>query len=104
MISSGKTIWECAEASQKAGATNLSVCATHGLHVGKANTFLDHPFISRIVTADTIKPFRITNTKIKEKLTLLNTSKLFAQAIIRTHREESISDLIENGVPSLEIL
>jgi ribose-phosphate pyrophosphokinase len=101
MISSGRTIWECAEASQKAGAISLSVCATHGLHVGKANTYLDHSFISRVVVADTVLPFRITNVRIKEKLTILNTSKLFAQAIMRTHHEESISDLVENGVHAI---
>lgn len=98
MISSGKTIWECAEASLKTGALTLSVCATHGLYVGNANDYLDHKFIDRIITADTIVPFRITNSNVKNKLTVLNTSKLFAQAILRTHREESISDLIENGI------
>lgn len=104
MISSGKTILECAQASEAAGAESIeAVCATHGLFVNKANTYLDHPFVKRIVTADTIKPFRIFNDKVKKKLVVLETSELFAEAIMRTHRSESISDLIENGFHSLEI-
>jgi ribose-phosphate pyrophosphokinase len=103
MIASGKTIYECAQASEAAGALSIeAVCATHGLFVGKANTYLDHPFVKRIVTADTIKPFRLTNPKLKTKLVSLGTAELFAEAIMRTHRSESISDLIENGFHSLE--
>jgi ribose-phosphate pyrophosphokinase len=99
MISSGKTIFECAEASRKAGANSLlAVCATHGLFVGKSNEYLDLPFVQQFVITDTIKPFRLTNPKIKEKLVILESTHLFAEAIRRTHVSESISDLIENGI------
>lgn len=105
MIASGKTIFECAQASEAAGANSIeAVCATHGLFVGKANKYLDHPFVKRLVITDTIKPFRISNDKIKGKLVCLGTAELFAEAIMRTHRSESISDLIENGFHSLETI
>lgn len=102
MISSGKTIYECAEASRKAGAYGiLAVCATHGLFVGHANKYLDHPFINQYVITNTIEPFRLTNINIKEKLVCLDTTDLFAEAILRINGNQSISDLIENGFSRL---
>lgn len=99
IIASGKTIYECAEASRKAGANGiLAVCATHGLFVGNANEYLDHGFVQRYVITDTITPFRLTNNRIKSKLKVLSTTDLFAEAISRIHRSESITDLIENGM------
>jgi ribose-phosphate pyrophosphokinase len=98
MVSSGKTIYECARVAENAGALSIeAVCATHGLFVGKANEYLDHPFIKRFVIADTIKPFRLSNEKVKNKLVVLDTTKLFSEAIMRINQNESISDLIENG-------
>jgi ribose-phosphate pyrophosphokinase len=105
MIASGKTIYECAQASEAAGALSIeAVCATHGLFVGKANSYLDHPFVKRLVITDTILPFRLTNVSLANKLVVLGTAELFAEAIMRTHRSESISDLIENGFHSLEMI
>ena len=101
MISSGKTIIEAANEAKKHGAACvLAVCATHGLFVGNANGNLDSNFIQNVVVTDTIDPFRITNHNVIEKLAVIDTSALFAEAIRRTHEGESISDLIEkNGVP-----
>ncbi len=100
MISSGTTISQCAKFCKKEGAISiLAVCAPHGLFVGKANEKLDDDFIERIVITDTIPPFRITNPKVKEKLIILPTTDLFADAIRRIHGNESISELIAGNYP-----
>jgi ribose-phosphate pyrophosphokinase len=100
MISSGKTILECIETVKNYGAACVeAVFATHALFVGKANQYLDSDFLHNIVVTDTIKPFRITNDNVLEKITVVTTHDLFAEAIRRTQIGESISGLIEeNGV------
>jgi ribose-phosphate pyrophosphokinase len=97
LISSGKTVLECCEVCRKEGAREaLAVCASHGLFVGNANEYLDNAFIRNIIITDTVKPFRITNQSIRDKLNIINTTHLFAAAIQRIHGDESISDLIQN--------
>jgi phosphoribosylpyrophosphate synthetase len=72
----------------------FAVCATHGLFVGNANekiVQLDCP----VVVADTVDPWRLTPEN-REKVVVLDTSKMFADAIWRIHTETgSISKLIE---------
>jgi ribose-phosphate pyrophosphokinase len=97
MISSGKTNLECIEACRRCEAREVLVsCASHGLFVGKANEYLDHSFLKNIAITDTVVPFRLTNPEVVKKLNVIKTSSLFAEAIRRTHKGESISDLINN--------
>lgn len=95
IISSGKTILECVKAVKSHGAKEAFVFAAHGLYVGSANEYLDNDFLKVIVTTDTIKPFRLYNENINKKLVIINTTGLFAEAIRRIHKNESISDLIK---------
>lgn len=101
MISSGKTSLEAIDVARKHGATCVeALCATHGLFVGKANEYLDNDFLKNILITDTIMPFRLTNTNVLEKITIIHTHQLFAEAIHRTRKGKSLSDLIEkNGGP-----
>lgn len=97
MISSGKTNLECIEACKRSGAREvLASCAAHGLFVGKANEYLDNGFLKNILITDTVEPFRLKNESVLNKLKVIKTTRLFAEAIRRTHRGESISDLIDN--------
>lgn len=98
MISSGKTVLECCEVIKRKNAKEvLAVCASHGLFVGRANEYLDNPFLKNIVVTDTINPFRITNPNVRDKLNVIKTTGLFAEAIKRIAGDESISDLIANS-------
>lgn len=100
MISSGKTVKECAiQARESKAKTILAVCAPHGLFVGKANEYLDDDFINQIVVTDTVPPFRLKNPHVRKKLTVLPTTKLFADAIRNIHSNESISALIAGKFP-----
>lgn len=97
MISSGKTVLECVQALKDHDAHSaFAVCASHGLFVGKANEYLEDPFLENIIITDTIKPFRLQNQDVIKKLNIIKTTHLFAEAIKRIHDNDSISDLITN--------
>lgn len=92
MIASGSTLAKCAETVEKAGGILWAACATHGLMVGEVNSNLAK--LNKIIITDTIEQTRLSN-KVKEKTTILSTTKLFARAIRRIHDEGgSISDLL----------
>jgi len=92
MIASGSTLAKCEEAANKAGGILWAACATHGLMVGEVNSFLSK--LNRVIISDTIMQTRLSD-EIKEKTTILSTSKLFARAIRRIHEDGgSISDLL----------
>lgn len=94
MISTGSTIKICVEAVEKHKGEVWGACATHGLFVGKANKNLDG--LPRLVVTDTIRPFRLETERWNDRLFVIPTAMMFAQAIRRTHEEGgSISDLLE---------
>lgn len=93
MISSGSTIAIAAGAVEKHGGRVWAACATHGLFVGKANEHLSH--VERVIVTDTIDPFRLDRNAFADRLYVIPTSMMFAQAIRRTHEEGgSISELL----------
>jgi len=96
MISSGQTTLECIKSCGNARSI-MGVCATHGLFVGKANENLMTQSLTRIAVTDTIHPFRLHCEVARKKLSIINTTHLFAKAIARIHRSESISDLLNGG-------
>ncbi len=94
LISSGSTIAVAQRAVEKHGGEVWAACATHGLFVGQASRNLEK--IQRLVVADTIQPFRLDPKIWRERLFLIPTAMMFAQAIRRTHEEGgSISDLLK---------
>jgi ribose-phosphate pyrophosphokinase len=101
MISSGKTSLEAINVARENGAACVeALCASHALFVGNANQYLDNGFLRNILITDTIQPFRISNVNIQSKISIIHTHQLFAEAIKRTQKGESLSDLIEkNGIP-----
>ncbi|QDT37335.1 ribose-phosphate diphosphokinase [Stratiformator vulcanicus] len=95
MISSGGTVRICVEAVKSHKAEMYAVCATHGLFVG-GNVEKNLADVPRLVITDTIRPFRLKQSKWENRLFVIPTSMMFAQAIRRTHEEGgSISDLLQ---------
>ncbi len=88
MIDTARTLVRAAEKLREAGAREIYACATHPVLSGDALDRLERSPISRIVVMDTI-PMR----RRSEKLVVLSTAPLFAEAILRIHRSESISSL-----------
>ena len=73
----------------------FSICSTHYLGVGKANKVLkDLDDSTRIVVADTVDPFRMSE-EVRRHLVKLPTTKMMADAIARIHNGTgSISELL----------
>jgi ribose-phosphate pyrophosphokinase len=93
MISSGSTLVECNRALKANGGQLWAACATHGLFVGRVNENLSS--IDCVIITDTIMPYRLDEANMK-KLHVIPTSRMFGQAIRRTHEEGgSISDLLK---------
>jgi ribose-phosphate pyrophosphokinase len=65
------------------------------LFIGEANRVLMDPALERVVTTDTIPPFRLDPAVAREKLVVLDIAPLFAEAIKRIHEGGSIVDLLE---------
>lgn len=90
IISTGGTLKECKRAVEKNGGSVWGACATHGLFVGEAINNLED--FERIIVTDTVAPFRFERCS---NLKIISTSRMFSQAIRRTHEEGgSISDLL----------
>jgi ribose-phosphate pyrophosphokinase len=52
--------------------------------------------LQQIIITNSIPPFRLENTRVKEKVTVLNAAPLFAEAIKRMHEGGSVSALIQD--------
>ncbi len=96
-IATGGSIVELLDKLQELGCTGASVACTHGLFVGKAvDRLRDHPFISEVVTTDTVPaPSDWPELKIR------TVAELFAEAISRVHAGESVSSLFDGVDPTL---
>ena len=93
MISSGGTVKLCADAVVAEDGEVFAACATHGLFVGDVEANLEH--VPRVVVTDTIRPFRLDGTATRDRLHVIPTARMFAEALRRTHEEGgSISDLL----------
>lgn len=95
LISTGTTMIRAATACRDLGATRVFAAATHGLFVGEASKVLLDPALDRVVTTDTIPPFRLDPAVVRKKLDILETAPLFAEAIKRIHEGGSIVELLE---------
>ena len=96
LISSGTTIARAAAACRSAGAKRVYAAATHGVFSADANANLREAPVDRIVVTDTVPPLRLDVPLVQEKLTILNSGKLFADAIERIHAGGSIVDLLKS--------
>jgi ribose-phosphate pyrophosphokinase len=93
MISTGGTMKKACKAVLENKGHVFAICASHGLFCGKANeVFAD--LDTNIVVADTILPFRVSETNLK-KLRIVDTTSMVADAIRRFHSGTgSLSELL----------
>lgn len=96
LISTGTTLVRTARTCRDLGATNVFAAATHGLFAGDANAVLADSALERIVVTDTVTPFRLQEGTVKEKVAVLSSAALFAEAIHRIHTGGSITDLLDS--------
>jgi len=95
LISTGGTISRAVAACRSRGATAVYAAATHGVFVGGAGRMVADPGLERLVITDTIPPFRLDPALVRDKLTVLDTAPLFAEAIRRIHTGGSVVELVE---------
>ncbi len=97
LIASGSTLARAAEACRARGAARVLAMASHGAFTPRADEILATPALDAVIITDTIVPERITTPAVQGKLTVLDTSRLFAEAIRRMNGGGSLVELVEEG-------
>jgi len=82
-----------AGALKDAGATEILACCTHPVLSGSAIQKIEESVLSAVVVTDTI-PLS-PQAQLSPKIHVLSVAPLLSEAIVRTHREESVSSLFE---------
>lgn len=87
LISSGGTLRRAAHACRDAGATQVYAAATHGLFMAGAAEMLADAAFESIVVTDSVPPLHIDAKQYGERLQIIDSTKLVADAIAQWHRE-----------------
>lgn len=95
LISTGGTLARSAAACRHSGAKKVMALATHGLFTGQPDKMFQEDFLHEIAVSNTIPPFRLENTRVKEKVTVLNIAPLFSEAIRCLYEGGSVSGLLQ---------
>jgi ribose-phosphate pyrophosphokinase len=94
LISSGGTILRAARACRELGARTVHAVATHGLFVDHAGEVIADHALEQVVVTDSVPPFRL-DVAARDKLVVLDSAPLFAEAIRRIDQGGSITELVE---------
>jgi len=95
LVSSGTTLARAAQACKARRARTVYAVATHGVFSTKASQVLAEAPLESIVVTDTIPPFHLNSDVVRNKLVVLDTTPLVAEAIRRIHSDRSIVELLE---------
>jgi ribose-phosphate pyrophosphokinase len=90
LMDTAGTFVNAAEALRKNGAREIYGACTHPVLSGKAYKRLEDSVVKKIIVTDTL-PLKQDCNKIE----IRSTARIFAEAILRTHRNESISSLFD---------
>lgn len=94
LVATGGTLARTARACVGLGATQVVAAATHGLFVADAPRVLADDALAGIVVTDSVPPDRLPAGPVRDKLTVLSTGALFAEAIRRIHAGGSLNELL----------
>ena len=89
-IAAGSTIVSTVETLTRAGARSVTAAATHGVLCGPAIERLNQCPVKEIVVTNTVD---VSPSKRLNKIKVLSTASLFAEAIKRIHSGESVGAL-----------
>jgi len=90
MVDTGGTLVAAARALTAKGAKSVSALATHAVLSGPAVERIAESKLKEVIITDTIEP---VPEKQHEKIRTLTIAPLLAEAILRIHRNESVSSL-----------
>ncbi len=93
MIDTAGTLLEATNALLREGAKEVHACCSHPVFSGPAAKRINESAIKSIVTTDTI-PLP-EGLKKSPKIKILSVAPLLGEAILRIHREESVSSLFD---------
>lgn len=96
LISTGTTIARTAKKCHALGAIQVFAAASHGLFLADADATLADDALDLIAVTDSVPPFRLVDGTVKAKLSVLDSTALFSEAIRRMHDGGSITDLLES--------
>lgn len=90
MISTGGTLAEAARALRERGAAAVYACATHGIFAGEATEIIARSVLVETIVTNTIPlPEQCCEARIRA----ISVAPLFAEAIMRIHKDLSLSAL-----------
>ncbi|NLY37038.1 MAG: ribose-phosphate pyrophosphokinase [Tissierellia bacterium] len=92
MIDTAGTICQAAQVLVDIGAKSVMACCTHAVFSGPAIERLENSIIDEVVILDTIE---LGAEKRFDKLTILSSAKIFAEAIRRIYQNDSLSELFD---------
>ena len=95
LISSGGTILRAAHACRELGAREVHAVATHGLFAEGASGMIADAALEQVVVTDSVPPFRLDPATVGDKLCVLDSAPLFAEAIRRIHEGGSLTALLD---------
>lgn len=93
MIDTGGTIAKAAETLFEAGASDVIVCATHGIFSDPAKQRLSESRITKVIVTDTLP---IPEERKFDKLEVLSIAPLIATAIREVFTEGSVTSLFDD--------
>ncbi|MCM8823115.1 MAG: ribose-phosphate pyrophosphokinase [Candidatus Omnitrophica bacterium] len=93
IISTGSSLVEAAKALKENGAGKIFSCVTHGVLSSDAVKKIESSCIDYLVITNSIP---LSEEKKTDKIKVVSVGKLFAEAIKRIHKEESISVLFDS--------
>jgi len=82
---------KAAELLMQDGAREVHACVTHGVLSGDANSVIDQSPITKLFITDTIS----TDRNVSSKIEVVSAAEVFAEAIERIEKGESLSELFE---------
>ncbi|KAF6842926.1 ribose-phosphate pyrophosphokinase [Colletotrichum musicola] len=95
LVDTGNTITRAAKLLKKEGATQIYALLTHGIFSGDAIPRINASAIDKIIVTNTVPQGE--HMKVCPKLSYLDVSPVFAEAIRRVHHGESISVLFQHN-------
>ncbi|HWQ11173.1 MAG TPA: ribose-phosphate pyrophosphokinase [Roseiflexaceae bacterium] len=90
MISTGGTLAEAARALRERGAIKVYACATHGIFAGDALAVIAESVLAETIVTNTIP---LTPGHDAARVRAISVAPLFAEAIMRIHKDLSLSAL-----------
>jgi ribose-phosphate pyrophosphokinase len=90
MISTGGTLAHAARALKDRGAQRVYACATHAIFAGEALSIMGNSVLVETIVTNTIPlPASAANARVR----VISVAPIFAEAIMRIHKDLSVSAL-----------